>query len=72
MADFIEKTAALLKLVMDNPRVTVRRAQTVTGLSRATIYRYINSISTSFPVVIVRGMIVLSTEKKPSEHFPNE
>lgn len=67
MADFIEKTAALLKLVMDNPRVSVRRAQAVTGLSRATIYRYINSMSASFPVVVIRGMIMLSSDKNPNQ-----
>lgn len=59
MDNRIVKAARLVKLILENGRVSVRRASLETGLPRRTVYHYVKNLSAVYDVRIERGFILI-------------
>ena len=65
MSTQIRKTARLICLLQQHPRITIRRLQEELCLSRSQVYRNIKAVSDAIPVRIQGGVVFTSTEDLP-------
>lgn len=60
----LEKMARFISLIEGNPRIRVARLQEEAGLSRRSVYRYIQVASTLLPIRLENGVVIKENPPK--------
>ncbi len=63
----IEKMAKCIYLLQSNSRISVRRLQHELGISRRSVYRWIDAVSLVLPIKLKNGVIINISKEGPGQ-----
>ncbi len=64
MTDIVRQSAKLTALIINNPRISIRRIRAELGTSKTTTYRWLQRISLELPIKIDKGVVTLTRDDK--------